>query len=195
DRLPPGLQKQVLDHEGVLHYFVRLESTPPVLRDLVLNTLTEGQQQKFVERVNEWQALPAGDRRRIYASFQRFFDLDVKEKQRLLKALPDTEQSEMEKTLVAFQKLSRDERQDCLVSFQKLAAMNATERVKFLHGAERWVALPEEERQTWRALAAYLPPLPGTDLQTKPPLPSPNSTTPVPQLPGTGVPKVEPPAK
>lgn len=183
DIMPPPLREALLKHETTLHYFTRLEATPAPQRDLVLAGLSPERRGKIEHDLAAWQKMSPDERQLIHASFQRFFELNPQEKQRVLQSLPAGESPAAERALAEFQKLSREQRQQCLDSVQKLGAMSDAERAGFLRGAGRWLALPDGERQVWRQLALQLPPLPPEHPSHEPPLPG-AATGKMPLLPG-----------
>jgi len=162
--LPPSLQKEFLDNEGILHYFSHVDSTN--------SPSSEGRLGPSDAQQMHWNALSEVDRNRITSEFNRFFELTPVEKQKTLNTLSDIERAEMEKTLQSFDKLPLAQRTKCIHAFTKFAGMSPVERAEFLKNAERWSQLPPKERQAWRDLVARVPlwpPLPTASVM--PPLP------------------------
>ena len=99
-------------------------------------------------------------------SFQKYFDLNEKQKGKTLHALSEVERTQMEKTLEAFEKLPKVRRDLCLKGFQQFAGLAPEERAQFLKNAQQWQSMSAEDRQAWRQLVAQLgatanrPPLP-----------------------------------
>jgi len=143
--LPPPLQREFLDNEGILHYFSHVDST---------NNPSHGPSDADQVR---WNALSEIDRRRITNEFNRFFELTPVEKQKTLNTLSDAERAQMEKTLQSFDKLPPAQRRECIHAFTKFAGMSPAERAEFLKNAERWSQMPPKERQAWRDLVARVP--------------------------------------
>ena len=159
--LPPSLQKEFLDNEGILHYFSHVNST---------NNAPAGPGDANQAR---WNALSEADRSRITNEFNRFFELTPAEKQKTLNTLSDAERTQMDKTLQSFDKLPPAQRAQCIRAFTKFAGMSPAERTEFLKNAERWSQLPPKERQAWRDLVAQVPlwpPMPNANIMPpKPP--------------------------
>lgn len=143
--LPPALQREFLDNEGILHYFSGVDST---------NNPSRGLSDAAQVR---WNALSENDRRRITNEFNQFFELTPVEKQKTLNTLSDAERVQMEKTLQSFDKLPPAQRRQCIHAFTQFAGMSPVERAEFLKNAERWSQLPPKERQAWRDLVAQVP--------------------------------------
>ncbi|MBI4325866.1 MAG: DUF3106 domain-containing protein [Chloroflexi bacterium] len=169
DLLSSDLQKEILDNELTLQYFLRLESSGQEQRESILQSLSPEHRKALEEKMERWRALSAERRQKMSRQFQQFFELPPKEKEKTLETLPEAERREMEKTLLAFEKLPPDQRKRCIESFGKLAGMAAGEQAQFLKNAERWQSMSPRERATWRSLVRALPPLP-TGLN-RPPLP------------------------
>ena len=160
DALPHETQKEVLENEWTLPYFLRLQSASLSEREDALRDFSPGQRQKLERQLAFWQALPLEHRQRMGEYFRQFFELSAKEKEKTLNTLSDAERQEMEKTLQAFESLPPAQRRACINSFQKFASMSPPERAQFLKNAGRWKEMSAGERQTWRMLVAKLPPLP-----------------------------------
>lgn len=182
DSLPAQAQKEFLENEVTVQYFVRLESSTPEQRDQILSEFPDEARKSLEEKLQQWLAQPDHDRQRMYRQFNQFFDLPATEKQNTLGALSDPERREMEKALRAFENLPAAQREALIESFRKFAQMTKTERDQFLKNAERWKEMTPRERETWRNLVNLLPqptaPLPpgagrpppgGTNIPTKQP--------------------------
>lgn len=196
DRLPSHLQKEVLEHETTLHYFLRLESGAPAQQQVVSQNLPPGYRQ-LEEKLEQWRALKPEYRQKMYQQFHEFFELPPRQKEKTLSALSDVERQEMEKSLQTFARLPQAQRDMCIESFRQFANMSKADRDQFLKNAERWQTMPSSERETWRNLINLfpkpLPPLPSGIpgfSQSPPPkginrLPgAPTATNKVPLLPG-----------
>jgi hypothetical protein len=173
DKIPTELQKQFLEHEGTIHYLLRMEASTPQQRADFLRSFPAGQRQHLEQELARWHGLPVETRQRMYASFNEFFQLDPKERGKTLSTLSDTERKQMERSLRAFELLPEAQRKHCLESFQKFASMSSEEREQFLKNAARWEAMSPEERKTWRELVQTTPPMPPLPpgLRQVPPLP------------------------
>ena len=177
DALPRELQKDVLENEWTIHYFMRFNADPQQRQEL-LRKADPTQRKAIEEKLARWEALSPDRRDRMYQQFNRFFQLPQTERARTLNVMSESERNEMEGTLKAFEKLAPEQRKVCIESFEKFTSMRPEERREFLRDAARWQAMPEKERKTWRNLVNALPPLP--DTTPMPPLP--RSQPPNPQI-------------
>ena len=173
DALPAIQQKEFLDNEMTVHYFLRLQpSLPPQPPTIPGNVPTNSRQENEMEK---WRSMSPEQRERMFKRFQQFFELKADEKQKTLRALSDSERLEMEKSLQKFQQLAPAQRRQCLESFGKLSTMNAGERQQFVRKAELWQNMSSADRKSWRELVAkfpQMPPLPpGLKIVSDPPLP------------------------
>ena len=182
DSLPAPSQKEFLENEATVQYFVRLESSTPEQRGQILSQFPDEARKSLEAKLQQWLAQPDDDRQRMYRQFNQFFDLPAEDKQRTLKALSDPERQEMQEALRAFENLPTTQREALIQSFRKFAHMTKAERDQFLKNAERWKEMTPRERETWRNLVNLLPqptaPLPpgagrtppgGTNIPTKQP--------------------------
>lgn len=163
DKLPAKVQEQLLANEATVRYFAEAGSAATEQQRKLLEGMSEARRQKLQAGIAEWQALPEEQRRKITASFSRFFELTAEEKQRALNTLSAAERQQIERTLKAFESLRPDQRARCLRSFEKFASLSLEERQLFLKNAERWKLMSPDERQAWRDLVAHvnlLPPIP-----------------------------------
>jgi hypothetical protein len=186
--LPPEMQRELLANELALDYFTQAPG-PATPQEPLPGNLTPTQWQVVGADIKRWEAMSAGERRKLFERVKNFFDLPPEEQEKALNTLPRTEREQMEKTLDAFQKLPPGERAQCLRAFTEFVGMSAVERQRFLQSAERWNALSSGERQTWRDLVRKLPEMPPLppdfyDLQP-PPLP-PMSEPPAPAVTTNG---------
>jgi len=180
DLLPPGAQQEVLTNELALDYFTQAPGPAPQEQEL-LGSLTPAQRQVLEADIERWQAMSAGERRRLFDRVNRFFDLPPEEQERALNTLSHDERAQMEATLDAFEKLPRGERGQCLRAFAEFAGMKAAERQQFLEKVKRWSAMSPGERDSWRDLVQKLPELPpmppGFLEASLPPMPEPPMPT------------------
>lgn len=157
DLLPKHLQKEALDHEMALHYFLRFESGGPV--ETRITTAPVGYRQ-LDGKLEQWRALKPEKRERMYQHFQRFFELPPKQKEKILdtlEELSEAERQQMENSLQTFERLPPEQRKACIESFRQFANMTKAEQDQFLKNAERWKAMSARERETWRNLTTLFP--------------------------------------
>ena len=147
--LPPTLQQEFLEHEHILRYFARMDTSNNPAEN-------SGRAPSDDER-SRWNALPEPEQRQVLAGFNQFFDLTPDEKQAALNTLSEAERRQMGKTLQAFGKMPPDQRAECVNAFAKFASMSETEKTEFLKNAERWSAMSPAERQAWRDLVVNVP--------------------------------------
>jgi hypothetical protein len=144
DLLPPPLQKELLDNDGALHYFARVDTN---------NAVASPETQKLAEQ------------------FKQFFELTDAEKKQALGTLPDGERAAMEATLQTFNGLPPQQRFLCVRNYAKFAGMSGTERTEFLKNAERWSQMSPAERKSWRDLVTHVPQWPPMPMPVVPPMP------------------------
>jgi hypothetical protein len=159
DKLPAEVQKQVLDNEDILRYYVELAAKSGKPSPPAEQTLSATQR----HGIQQWQAFTEQERQKIKSSFDQFFNLTPQEQQRALHTLSGPEREQIDKTLQTFGHLTVGQRSECLRSFEKFASLNVQERQDFLKSAERWQAMSPTERQSWKDLVyklSRLPPVP-----------------------------------
>lgn len=172
DLLPPDLQQEVLEGETTRNYFIRLESSTPAQREIILRGLPALRRKELEEGFAKWLTLTPEQRQQTYQRLNRFFELTEEEQQKTLRTLSEPERRQMQKVLIQFDKLPLENRRYCLQSFYKFASLSPVEKELFLKSAERWQAMSPSERQAWRDLVTKLPPLPpGVEPFVAPPLP------------------------
>ncbi len=157
DALTPEIQQQVKDNEWTIPFILQAAASP---KSSLTNDLPLPQREKLEQQLASWRALPSNQRQRLCDRFQQFFELSSREKEKILSALPDNERAEVDKTLHAFANLPSEQRGGCVNAFRKFANMTEEERAHFLRNAERWKAMPRDDRQALRTLVIQLPPLP-----------------------------------
>lgn len=160
DVLSPSQQKEFLDNEMTIHYFLRLQSSAVDQKTNLLEELPPERRQKVEKELERWRSLPAEQRDRMCHRFQEFFELNSKEKQKTLGALSEPERAQMEKTLQTFSQLQPEQRRHCIRSFSKFANMSLPERNEFLKKAEMWQNMSASDRNAWRELVNKLPQMP-----------------------------------
>lgn len=173
DELSPAQQKDFLENEMAVQYFLRLQSITPKEKATYLETFSAERREKLEADLARWLALPTEKRERMREGFQRFFDLNPSEKEKTLGKLSEVERAQMERTLQTYQALPENQRRHCIESFGKISNMSRSERDQFLRKAELWQEMTPAERQSWRELVHKLPQLPPLPpgLKFMPPLP------------------------
>jgi hypothetical protein len=160
DKMPPDLQKQVLNHQLVVAYL----STPVSEQQAVLRSLTNAERDLLQQRIARWKILPAVERVRMDERLNDFFNMRTDKQEQALNNFSDAERQTMQKALDAFRGLTREQRQVCIQSFgrfaSRFAAMSAREQIAFLKNAERWQELSQQDRDMWRQVVAIVPPMP-----------------------------------
>jgi hypothetical protein len=160
DVLTPAIQTEVRDNEWTIRFIEQFQSASACQKAGITSDLPQPQRERLEQQLASWRALPPAQRQRICDRFQQFFELSPREKGKILSAFPEAERSEMDKTLDAFANLPSEQRGSCVNAFRKFANMTEEERAQFLRNAERWKAMPRDDRQTWRTIVTKLPPLP-----------------------------------
>lgn len=167
-KLPPDIQKELLENELALHFILRITNAPAPEQQKVLSSLNPQQQARILEILKDWNKMPDQRKKIIMENFRRLFELSESEQESALKILPPAERLRMENTLKAFSNLPKEEKERCIQSFKKFATMDEKERDQFLKNAMRWIEMSPEERKAWRDLVRSmqsrqipeLPPLP-----------------------------------
>lgn len=160
DILPGPLQRDVLAYESTIHFFLRLEASPPERRPLINAALPEERRRVIEASLGEFRALSPAEQRQTFERFQGFFALSEAERQRAIDRLPSGERSRAQPALASFARMTSSDRLGLFESFQKFASLNTEQRSQFLANAERWDAMSQGERNVWRRLLTTLPPLP-----------------------------------
>ena len=177
DELSAPQQKEFLENEMAVQYFLRLQSSTLAEKEIFLETIPAQRREKLEADLARWLALPTEKRDRMCEGFQKFFDLNADEKEKTLGKLPEAERAQMETTLKTFQALPAIQRKQCIESFGKISNMTRSERNQFLKKAELWQEMTPAERKSWRELVHKLPEMPPLPPGMKfPPLP-PNPLT------------------
>jgi hypothetical protein len=178
DRLTPQAQREFLESDWSLQYFLRLESASPAEQQVLKQRAGPDRRQQLERQFDRWQALPPHHRQRAAERFQRFFQLPSAEQEKTLEILPESERAQIEATLQAFARLPAAQRQATLDAFHRFSGMSAAERSEFLRNADRWKEMSPADRATWRRLVPQLPPMPpgmaGPPLPPKVPRQSPH---------------------
>lgn len=175
DEIPVQVQKDFLDNESHLAYLMKWRGTTPEQRAKLLETFPAARRENLERELAKWNSLPEEHREEMTARFNQFFDLDDREKSRILENLSSADRAQMETALKSLEDLPPDERKQQIDAFQRFAQLTPEERKQFLKNAERWQSMSTTERQAYRALVqksqAHLrPPLP-PGAQKAPPMP------------------------
>jgi hypothetical protein len=160
DQLGSQAQREFLERDWALQYFLRLETATPAEQETLIQQLEPGRRQELEREFARWQALPLQQRHRAAERFQQFFELPPAEQEKTLETLPETERKQIEVTLEAFAQLPPQQRRIMLNAFQRFAGLTAAERSEFLRNADRWKEMSPADRATWRRLLSQLPPAP-----------------------------------
>jgi hypothetical protein len=153
DKLPPSVQKELLDNEAMIQHFTEQKQG-------IAQNISQARREMLEKGIAQWQELPEEQRRNMVDRFNRFFDLTSQEKQKVLGTLSDSERRQIEKTLHSFGALSPGKRAQCIRSFEQFTGMSVEERQQFLKNAERWKLMTPEQRQAWRQLVSQMPMIP-----------------------------------
>ncbi len=187
DLLPEDLQRKVLENQNVIRIFLR-PGADFARPDPGSTHLLPAQRAQMEQDQQRWLALAEEDRERILAQFDRFLELNAREKSRILDGMGEKERRQMQLTLQNFARLPREQRDACLRGFGKFRALSPQEREAFLSNAERWQAMSAADRQLWRDLVARLGPRaplpPGARPKSAPLPPGAKSRPPPPQSAG-----------
>jgi hypothetical protein len=181
DRLRPDAQREFLESDGLLQYFLRLESASPAEQQVLKQRFGADRLPQLERQFHRWQALPPHHRQRAAERFQQFFQLPSAEQEKTLEILPESERAQIEATLQTFARLPVAQRQATLDAFHRFSGMSAAERSEFLRNADRWKEMSPADRATWRRLVPQLPPMPPG--MAGPPLP-PTAPRPSPRIKG-----------
>jgi hypothetical protein len=169
DKLPPELQKELLENEAAISCLTELE-----INKRPVAGISPERQHKLEDGIRQWQGLSEEQRDKIMTRFNQFFELRPREKEKALSTMSEPERRQIEKTLHKFDDLSPVKRSLCIRSFEKFANLSVEERQQFLKNADRWKLMTPEERQSWRDLVAKISISPlSSSLLFKPPRPAP----------------------
>lgn len=185
DMLPPGLHQELLDNEDIAQLFLQAQGRTKQELETMFRGLPPERQAFLQAGLDRWTAMSADQRRLTCERFDRYLELNPRERAKVLGTISESERRKMEEALKAFEKLPRDKRIVCVQSFEKFANMNPAERLQFFKNVETWEKLSPTERQAWRNLVSQVPnfpPLPPgageapVQLPPTPPLNDPNPT-------------------
>ena len=181
DLLPPPMQRELLENELAVRFFTEADAGSAAQKTNMLSTLSPKQRESLEAGLAQWQKMPEEQRQRVMTQFDRYFGLNQREKDRILKTLSEAERQQIEKTLKTFAALPPAHRSQAIRSFEKFTSLSPEERQMFLRNAERWEQMSPAERQSWRNLVSTLTmlPVPPSRVAPRPPLPPP----PIPRMP------------
>lgn len=174
DLLPPPLQQEQLNNEEIAQLFLQLQGSTPAHRESRMRSLPPDRRRTLEAGLDRWTAMTTDQRRATCERFNQYFELNPRERERVLGTLSEVERQQMEETLRSFENLPREKRVLCLRAFEKFARMSVAERQQFLKNAARWEKMTPSERQTWRDLVSRVPefpPIPPGAGEMPPPLP------------------------
>jgi hypothetical protein len=190
DKLPQDLQKEIMDNERTIRYVVQFEGLSRQEQKEIEVTLPPSLRRTWDEKLEEWHAIPTERRQRIYAHFQKFFELSPKERARVLETLSQQDRDQAEKSLQVVQeleKLSPEDRAACIESFKNFAETPPKSDQLYLRlkTMQRWKEMSTRERDVWKrlmVLPGLAPPIPGVVAkpppgETKPDAPAPPGTS------------------
>lgn len=192
DRLPPELQRSVLEHERTRSYVLGMPRTASTASNATVSA--RAVKASWGQKVEEWRSLPMERRREVTDQFNRFIQLPARERQKVLEALPADERQRVEASIKAFESIPPAERQSCVQSLHVLSEMPPQGRAQLEETLERWKSMSGREQRLWREVTTVLPPTP-PGFPTPPvliggPRSAPAGTNrPPPPVPGTGIPR------
>ncbi len=154
DRMGALSKQEILEYETAIRFSTPSAGGLPNQISTLTNMLPE-QRRKTEAEIARWQALPPDRRQSIYWNFGRLFVLPPVAKPATM--MSATERQEMDRSLQDFTKLPKEQQDLCIRGFKKFSDLTPAERDEFLQSAERWQAMNEDDRQTWRKLVSLLP--------------------------------------
>ena len=171
DQLPGAERDELLTNQMTISYFLRLNDGTAVPPQAFPRNFPNAQGNQVATNLASWGALPDDARQKMVARFQQFFDLDDKEKEKVLGILPSSERQQLKQALQVFEKLPIDRRDASIRGVKKFINLSSDERGRFLQNAARWQAMPSTDRQAWRELVNRVPDMPPLPPGLLPPLP------------------------
>jgi hypothetical protein len=154
DQLPVSSQREFLTNQTTIEWFLRLESSTPRQREVILTTISPQDRQQIETNIQRIASFSPEKRQELFARFRSFCELDAREQARILGAVSVTQLPRAQKTLVTLQNLPKAQRDLCLEGLTKFTTLTAEERQEFFKNCERWKAMSPAERNAWRALIA-----------------------------------------
>jgi len=169
DQLSAGEKQELLNNELALKYVARPTNAPAPNPDQ-LKHLSPATRAQLEAAIDQWRSMPDAERQALATRFAGFFNLTANEQSRTLDLLTASERNALAQTIGSFAELDPAERERSLRGLRLFSRMTRDERLAFLHGAERWKSLPDDQKANWRRLVTRLPPLPpGAGLPPLPP--------------------------
>lgn len=163
EALTPDRQRDLLDSEQSLSFFVRLQVTSASALTNILREVPISRRSEVEAQLARWQALTPDQRAQKTADFQRFFELRAGEQDKVLRRISSAERVQMERTLAQFNQLPPEQRERAVRGFRRFLDMSPTERAGFLQNAAQWQSMTPSEREAWRRVverAAHPTPVP-----------------------------------
>lgn len=162
-QLPPDRQRELLESQKSLSWFVRGQANDPRAVTNLLAQIPAGQRAEIEAQFVRWRALTPEARARKTADFQRFFELSERERAKVLGTVAPEERQEMEATLARFAGLPPEQRERAVRGFRRFLSLTAPERAEFLQSIARWQLMTPTERSKWRQMVSLItapPPMP-----------------------------------
>ncbi len=160
DKLPRELQREVRDNEWLVQTVVRFQSGTPAQQKQQLESMSPGRRERLERDLAKWNGFAPDKRQRMLANFNLFFELNDKEKARILKSVPGLERAQIERTIAAFLKLPAEQRTMCMDALKRFTSMTTDQQLQFLSNADRWAKLSDAEKDLIRKMVTQMPPLP-----------------------------------
>jgi len=160
DKLPPSLQREVRDNEWLVQTVARFQSNTPAQQKEMLDAMPADRRGRLERDLAKWNGFNPDKRQRMLANFNQFFELNDREKSRILKSVPGLERHQVEKTLLAFEKLPAEQRTLCIDALKRFSKMSPDQQLQFFSNADRWAKLSEAEKELLRKMLTQMPPLP-----------------------------------
>jgi hypothetical protein len=155
DILPPPLQKDVLENETVVRLFVESQQSG-ASREQLLAEMSPQRREEMQRKLADWDNMQSERQDQIFASVQRFFELDEKTRSRTLAALSEGDRAKLMPTLSAFDRMPKDQRERALDGFKRFKQLSPTDQQEFLRTAQRWEAMKEADKRLWRRIVASM---------------------------------------
>jgi hypothetical protein len=154
DIMPPSLKSELLEYETTMDNFVAQDSTADPA--LILKALPARERAALEAKLHDWQTLPPGEQKQVYACFRHFLGLSAEEQQKTLEELSQPQREETARVVEPITKWPKDQQEKYLAALEKYSKMTLQEREEFMHNAEQWHKMSEPERQACRDLVNHL---------------------------------------
>jgi hypothetical protein len=170
DILPPPLQKDVLENETVVRLFIESRQSG-ASREQLLADMPPQRRQEVEKKLEAWDSMTGEKQDQVFASVERFFELDEKTRSRTLGELSDRDRARLMPTLSAFDRMPKEQRDRALEGFRRFKQLSAAEQQEFVRTAQRWEAMKESDKRLWRQIvislrSAPMPPPPTPPART-----------------------------